>query len=153
MPNTFGIDIADLQAVVTNLNISTSTSPTTSQVEELIEYAAAEVALEAEAVGVSLDGLNDPTSNMYLIFKRAIVYRVVADVLTAKNRGNPESGQYYMDLHNKLLDNIRKYPDRIASRSEDVGPNRMKYITRTEANNNPYVIGTIPGKIISNNTL
>ena len=89
----------------------------------------------------------------YLLYKRALIYRAVADVLTAKNRGNPESGLYYMQLHEKLLDNIRKHPDRVAARSADVGPERLKYLDAQDIQNNERFVGSTLGRIIIGNSM
>ena len=152
-PNTFGITKTNIQSVVSNLSIETDTSPSTAQVDELIEQASAEVALEAEAVGISLAGLTDPTDSMYLLFQRAIIYRVAADVLVAKNRGNVDSAAYYIQRHEQMLDNIRKHPDRVAARSADQGPERLKYLDYTEIQENEVFATSIAGRVVVGRSL
>jgi len=152
-PNTFGVTPTELQEVVTNLTITSSTSPSTAEVQNLIEYAAAELDLEGEATGINLQGLSDPTDRMYLLYKRALIYRAVADVLTAKNRGNPEAGLYYMGLHDKLLDNIRKHPDRVAARSANQGPERLKYLDYDDIQDNERFVASTLGKLVIGNSL
>ena len=153
VPNTFGITKTDIQSVVANLSIESDTSPTESQVNDLIEQAAAEMALEADAVGISLSGLTDPTQSIWLLFKRAIIYRVAADVLVARNRGNVDSAAYYIQRHEQILENIRKYPDRVASRTEDQGPNRVKYLNYTEIQDNEEFAFSTAGRIIIGRSL
>ena len=152
-PNTFGINKTDIQSVCANLSIETDTSPSTAQVDDLIEQAAAEMDLEAEAVGISLTGLTDPTDSMYLLFKRAIIYRVCADVLVAKNRGNVEAGAYYIQRHNEMLEKIRKHPDRVAARSADQGPERLKYLDYTEIQENEQFATSTAGRIVIGRSL
>jgi len=152
-PNLFGVSKADIQSVCTNLSIESDTSPSEAQVNELIEQAAAEIYLEAQAVGIDINGLTDPTQAMYMIFKRAIVYRVAADVLTAKNRGNPESGQYYIERHNEMLDKIRKFPDRTAERGENDGPNRLKVLDYDDIQENTTFASSMAGRIILGRSL
>jgi len=152
-PNTFGITKTNIQSVVTNLSIETDTSPSTAQVDELIEQASAEIALEAEAVGISLAGLTDPTDSMYLLFQRAIIYRVAADVLVAKNRGNVDSAAYYIQRHEQMLSNIRKHPDRVATRSADQGPERLKYLNYTEIQENKQFATSTAGRIVIGRSL
>jgi len=152
-PNTFGITKTNIQSVVSNLSIETDTSPSTAQVDELIEQASAEVALEAEAVGISLAGLTDPTDSMYLLFQRAIIYRVAADVLVAKNRGNVDSAAYYIQRHEQMLDNIRKHPDRVAARTENQGPERLKYLDYTEIQQNEVFATSTAGRVVIGRSL
>ena len=152
-PNTFSITKTDLQSVVTNLSIETDTSPNESQVNDLIEQAASEMSLEASAVGISLAGLTDPTDEMYLLFKRAIIYRVVADVLVARNRGNIDSASYYIQRHEQMLDKIRKFPDRVALRTEQQGPNRVKYLDYQEIQDNEQFATTTAGRIVIGRSL
>jgi len=153
MPNTFSITKSDIQSVCSNLSIETDTSPSTAQVDDLIEQASAEMDLEAAAVGISLTGLTDPTDSMYLLFKRAIIYRVCADVLVAKNRGNVEAGAYYIQRHEQMLSNIRKYPDRVANRAQDQGPNKVKYLNYTEIQENETYATSIAGRIVIGRSL
>lgn len=152
-PNLFGVSKADIQSVVTNLSIESDTSPSESQVNDLIEQAAAEIYLEAQAVGIDINGLTDPTQAMYMIFKRAIVYRTAADVLVAKNRGNVEAGAYYIQRHNEMLEKIRKYPDRTAERGENDGPNRVKYLDYTDIQDNETYASSMAGRIILGRSL
>ena len=151
--NTFGITKTDIQTVVSNLSIETDTSPTTAQVDDLILQAASEMELEADAVGISIEGLTDVSDPMYQLFKRAIVYRVAADVLVAKNRGNPESAAYYLGRHEQMLDNIRKHPDRVAARSSQSGPERLKYLTYTDIRDNETFATSDAGRIIIGRSL
>jgi len=152
-PNTFGITKTDLQSVVTNLSIESDTSPNETQVNDLIEQAASEMSLEASAVGISLAGLTVPTDEMYLLFKRAIIYRTVADILVARNRGNVDSAAYYIQRHEQMLDKIRKYPDRVANRAEDQGPNKVKYLNYTEIQENEQFATSIAGRIVIGRSL
>jgi len=151
--NIFGITKTDLQTVVSNLSIEADTSPTETQVDDLILQAAAEMELEAEAVGIDLEGLTDPTKPIYQLFKRAIVYRVVADVLVAKNRGNPDSAAYFMTRHEQMLDNIRRHPDRVAERSANSGPERLKYLDYTDIRDNEQFATSNAGRIIIGRSL
>ena len=151
--NIFGITKTDLQTVVSNLSIEADTSPTETQVDDLILQAAAEMELEAEAVGIDLEGLTDPTDPTYQLFRRAIIYRVAADVLVAKNRGNPDSAAYYLGRHEQMLDNIRRHPDRVAARSANQGPERLKYLDYDDIQTNEQFVSSTAGRIIIGRSL
>jgi hypothetical protein len=114
--NTFGITPSDISAQVHNLTISTSSSPTTAQVEDYIQFAAATVASEAAAAGIGVDGLV-ATSSEYVLLKKAVISKVTADVMVARNRGDAAAGAYYLANYQSVIETLRKLPQRVVDNS------------------------------------
>lgn len=123
---TFGVTVDDIRAAVHNLSITPSSSPTISQVEDYIQYAAAEVSSESEAAGISASGLTS-TDSAYVLLKKAVINKVAADILVARNRGEAEAGQYYLDAYLRAIDTLRRFPQRIEEDSEN-GPDLAYFI-------------------------
>jgi hypothetical protein len=121
----YGLTAADIRAQIHNLKITTTTSPTTSQVEDNITLVAAQVQNEALAVGISAAGLSDGDAD-YAVLKKAVIYKVVGELLIARNRGDGDDGAYYIGEYEKIIDSIRKRPDRI--KVDDVGPDLATWI-------------------------
>ena len=59
--------------------------------------------------------------------KKAVVNKVAADILVARNRGDATAGQYYLDNYLRIIDTLRKFPQRIEADSNN-GPDLMDYI-------------------------
>lgn len=151
--NTLGVSVDDIRGAVHNLTISPNSSPTITQVEDYIQYAAAEVSSEAAASGIDVSGLVSTTSE-YVLLKKAIINKVAADILVARNRGDASSGQYYLDAYLRIIDTIRKYPQRVQEDSQN-GPDLASYVeqqTSAQLDNIAWY-GTISGKIYSGGSL
>jgi hypothetical protein len=58
-----------------------------------------------------------------------------------------------MGLHDKLLDNIRKHPDRVAARSANQGPERLKYLDYDDIQDNERFVASTLGKLVIGNSL
>jgi hypothetical protein len=121
----FGLTAADIRATVHNLKITTTTSPSTSQVEDNITFVAAQVQNEAQAVGISTGGLSDGDAD-YAVLKKAVIYKVTGELLIGRNRGDGDDGAYYIGEYEKLMDSIRLRPQRISD--TDAGPNLAVWI-------------------------
>ena len=144
--NEFGITVGDISGKVHNLTLSDKSSPTSAQVEEMISFASAVIASEAEAAGIGVSGL-DPTSSTYFLLKSAVINKVVADVLVGRNRGDAAAGEYYLQNWQAAIDTLRRFPQRIQVDSES-GPDLAEYVDQsaTELKNIEWY-GTIPGKL------
>lgn len=143
----FGVTVDDIRAAVHNLSITPSSSPTISQVEDYIQYAGAEISSEAEAAGISASGLT-ATDSAYVLLKKALINKVAADILVARNRGEAEAGQYYLDAYLRAIDTLRRFPQRIEEDSE-AGPDLAYFIeqqTPTELSDIEWYC-SIAGKI------
>ncbi len=146
---TFGVEPADISAAVTNLTITASSSPTILQVQAAISGSAAEVAAEATASGFDTAGLAVDTA-AYALLKRAVVMKTAADVLVAKNRGQGDAGAYYFAQFDRIMNTLRKFPQRVQANAED-GPDLAKFIpqqTATELQNIAWY-SSISGKIFT----
>lgn len=151
--NTFGVDTDDIKAQVQNLSIRTDTSPSTSDVTESILFAAAEVERECAAVGISTSGLTDSADGTYLLLKKAIIYKVAGELLIGRNRGNKEDGEYYIERYDKIIETIRKTPQKIETDTTS-GPDLAKFIdTDSQSFEGSAFYGSIPGKIIYGDSL
>jgi len=126
MANKFGITVDDIRAVH-NLSIRTDTTPSTSDVEQEIEYYTALVTGEAEASGIETDGLS-PTSVDYYVLKKMVLYGVISQVLLMRNK--PENSQIYLDRYNELKQTIRTRPQ--AMDTDDVGPGSFQRTLGTD---------------------
>jgi hypothetical protein len=84
--NTYGVTASDLQSRCADLSISAASSPSSSQVAEVIQDEAESIRGMASFRGITTDGMtsSDPA---YSIFKGILVYRSVAVVLRARGRG------------------------------------------------------------------
>jgi hypothetical protein len=123
---TFEIDLDDIRGAVHNLSITPSSSPTETQVLEYIEFAAAEINAEAIAAGIAVSGLVN-TDPAFMLMKKAIINKVASDILVARNRGDATAGQYYLDNYLRIVETLRKFPQRIEADSE-AGPDLLDYI-------------------------
>ena len=123
---TFGIDLDDIRGSVANLTITDKSSPTLDQVTEYIDFASAEVNAEAIAAGINVDGLVN-TDPAYILMKKAVINKVAADILVARNRGDASAGQYYLDSYLRTVETLRKFPQRVQVDSEN-GPDLLDYI-------------------------
>ena len=145
--NTFNITPADISAQVHNLSITPSSSPTTTQVEEYITYAAAEIASEAQASGIGVSGLEE-TDSAYMLLKKAVINKVTADILVARNRGDVNAGAYYMENYRSAIDTLRRMPQRVQDDAND-GPDLAHYIEQGDDDVKDIAFyNSIPGRIV-----
>jgi len=147
---TFNVEPSDISAVVTNLTISAQgSSPTIAQVQAAISGSAAEVAAEAVASGFDPSGLA-VTDAAYVLLQRAVVMKTAADVMVAKNRGQGDAGAYYFAQFERIMDTLRRYPQRVQANDQD-GPDLAKYIpqqTATDLQNIAWY-SSISGKVFT----
>ena len=128
---TFEIDLDDIRGAVHNLSITPSSSPTETQVLEYIEFAAAEINAEAIAAGIAVSGLVN-TDPAFMLMKKAIINKVASDILVARNRGDATAGQYYLDNYLRIVETLRKFPQRIEADSEaGISLNKLQPSFRT----------------------
>ncbi len=158
MAQEYGIVIADIKAQIHNLRINSASSPSTSNVEDNIGFVAAQLQQEAAAVGIDVDGLVSGDAD-YETFKKAVIYKVVGELLNARNRGD-DSGSYYITQYENVVDSLRKRPDRLTV--NDTGPDLAVFVeTAFDASTGASVagvceipwFGSIPGKIIRGDSL
>jgi len=144
---TFEVDLDDIRGAVHNLSITDSSSPNSTQVLEYITFAAAEVNAEALAAGIAVSGLVN-TDPAFMLMKKAIVNKVASDILVARNRGDATAGQYYLDNYLRIIDTLRKFPQRVQVDSE-AGPDLLDYIPQETSSQleNIQWYNSITGKI------
>jgi len=123
--NEFGITPTIVSSQVQNLSISDSTSPNTSAVLEMITLAAAEVEREASVVGIDTQGYDDDGTATYLILRRMVLYKVLGELLVARER-DPTAGAYYIGRFDDLRDRLRVRPSVVAD--TESGPDRLSYL-------------------------
>lgn len=121
----YALTASDIKAQVHNLKITTTTSPTTSQVEDNITLVAAQVQNEALAVGISPNGLTLGDAD-YAILKKAVIYKVCGELLIARNRGDGDDGSYYIQEYDKIIESVRLRPSRVQINS--AGPDLAVWI-------------------------
>jgi len=158
MAQQYGIVIADIKGTVHNLRINSASSPSTSDVENNISFVSAQLQQEALAVGIDVTGLTSGDAD-YETFKHAVINKVSGELLNARNRGD-NSGEYYIDQYNDVIESLRKRPDRIAV--NETGPDLAEFVeTAFDASTGRSVagvepipwFGTIAGRLISGNSL
>lgn len=151
--NTFGVVIADIKGQIQNISIRTDTSPSIADVQDSIEFAAAELETECAAAGISTQDLTTPTAATYLVLKKALIYKVAGELVIARNRGNSEDGAYYLARYDRILDTIRKQPQRVETDTQR-GPDLAKLIDQSsEEYIGSQFAGSMTGKLISGGTL
>lgn len=146
--NTFSITSSDVASRVQGLVITAATSPTVSQVEDLILFTSAEIANEANAVGIDTELLLDDTDATYLALKNAVIYKVVAELQIARNKGSVEAGEYWISRYKEIIETLRRKPLAIQpDRGE--GPNQA-YSLNLDAQNifNVGYYRTLNGRIV-----
>jgi len=130
--NTYGVTASTLQAYVSDLEISPASSPSTTQVGEIIQAEANSLRGHCAARGIQTDGMvsTDPT---YGVLANILTYRAVAIVLRARNRGIDAEGiqreaafelKRLMDAPqtvdedntSTLAESTRQYRERVGSR-------------------------------------
>ena len=89
--NTFSVVASTLAGRVADLTISSASSPSSTDVTDIIADEAESIRGMASNRGISTDGMTsaDPS---YAIFKGILVYRAVAVVLRARGRGELADG-------------------------------------------------------------
>lgn len=147
--NTFSVTTSDVSGAVQNLSISASTSPTTVAVTSMISLAAAELERELSVVGIDTQGITDSTSADYILLRQMILYKTIAELLVARERGNPTAGQYYIDRYDRMMEYMRKRPS-VASDTGS-GPDLMDYIVQDSSTVlDVQFYGTAAGSIVLN---
>tara|TARA_R100001198_G_C5239095_1_gene216450 strand:+ start:1431 stop:1907 length:477 start_codon:yes stop_codon:yes gene_type:complete len=158
MAQTYNIDTDDIKGMVHGLRINSASSPSTTDVENNIEYVSAQIQQEALAVGIDVTGLTDGDAD-YETFKRAVISKVCGELLNARNRGD-DSGAYFINQYDEVIESLRKRPDRLTV--NDTGPDLATFVeTAVDASTGGSVpgvepiawFGTVPGKIIRGNSL
>jgi len=129
--NTFGLSTGDIAGMVQNLTINASSSPNITAVTDMILLAASEVEREASVVGIDTQSYTDPLESTYQILRRMVSYKVLAELLVARERGNPAAGDYYIKRYDDLRGHLRVRPSVVAQTGE--GPDRLSYITQTNS--------------------
>jgi hypothetical protein len=144
--NTFNVTPADISGQVHNLSINPTSSPNTTQVENMINLAASIVASEADAAGIDVSGL-DSTSSTYYLLANAVINKVVADLLVGRNRGDAAAGAYYLENFKIAIDTLRRYPQRVQT-NPNAGPDLAEYVEQSAADlaDIPWY-GSMAGKI------
>jgi ATP sulfurylase len=130
---TFGITAGDIQGIVSNLVINASSSPTITQVGDMIEQVSAEVQAESRNVGISTTAIIDSTTPEYQMLKRMVIYKVAGEILISRNRGDENSGKYYIDRFLDLRETIRKRPQVVEDDTQN-GPDLASYINQSATN-------------------
>jgi hypothetical protein len=150
MAQDFNVTTADVSAQVHNLDITPKSSPTMTAVQDMIDFYAAEIAREADVVGIDTSSLASGTDE-FTYGRQALIAAVAGEVLVSKNRGNPDSGKFYTDKYRRYISNLRKRPQVQAETGE--GPNLSRSIL-DDANPNERVYrNRIVGGIICGNSL
>lgn len=127
--NIFGLSYTDVSQSVQNLTINAGSSPTSTWVDQIINFSAAEFAREASYVGIDVDGLTAGDAD-YILCKQAILYKSIAETLIARERGNTAAGEYYISRYDRLIDILRKRPSTISSGGD--GPDRTFFISESD---------------------
>lgn len=130
MANKYGITVDDVRAVH-NLSIRTDTTPSTTDVEQEIEYYTALVDGEAAASGIETDGLASTSANYYIL-KKMVLYGTISQVLLLRNK--PDLSQIYMDRYNQLKGTIRSRPQAVDN--DGTGPGSFQRLLDTDGK--PY---------------
>lgn len=147
--NTFGLTVADISAAVQNLSITATTSPTATAVAEMIELAAAEVERECDYVGISSQGIVDATTAEYKLVRSMIKYKAIAEILIARERGNPAAGEYYISRYDSMMKTLLLRPAVVAA--SDEGPDLASYVAQTDGSEfNIQFYLTMPGAVVLN---
>jgi len=145
---TFGIVPADISARVQNLNIAADTSPSTTDVNSMILYAAAEVETEALAVGISTESLVETGDATYVLLKNMVIYKVLAELMIGRGRGTEATGLYWIKRYDEMKVTLRKRPLAIEP-DKDTGPD-LAYTLDLDVPDlwdQPWY-GTISGKVV-----
>ena len=84
--NTFGVTASTLSGRVADLTISAASSPSTTDVTDIIADEAESIRGMATTRGITTDGMTsaDPA---YGVFKGILIYRAVAALMRARGRG------------------------------------------------------------------
>tara|TARA_R110000796_G_scaffold96935_2_gene203630 strand:+ start:947 stop:1411 length:465 start_codon:yes stop_codon:yes gene_type:complete len=85
--NTFGVTPTVLAGRVADLTISAASSPSTTDVTDIIADEAESIRGMATTRGISTDGMLS-TADAYGIFKGILIYRAVAALMRARGRGD-----------------------------------------------------------------
>jgi len=84
--NEYGVTAATLQVFIADLTISASSSPSSSQVAEIISIEAEGLRGMASRQGIATDGLTS-SAPAYGVLRQILCYRCVSVLLRARNRG------------------------------------------------------------------
>lgn len=142
--NEFGVTIDDVKGRVHSLGINPASSPNTVNVQAMITQAACEIAGLCFSSGIEVADLTS-TSAEYGILKNALLNKVVADLMVARQRGG--DAPYFLRLYEKAVDIIRKRPQ-VLGQTEN-GPNMVASVNRAGNRQNVVYGYTIAGKIVN----
>ena len=150
--NLYGVTPATLSAACHDLTIDTQSSPPYSAVEEVIIDAASEVFNECGRQGIDPTALTDSLTDeaeraLYRTLRKMVVYYALDEVLTSRDRGNPEVGKWYRDRYAAQLENLRKHPQTFAARES--GTDSVDYPARETYADRVTQGYTLPGKLVS----
>jgi len=109
--NTFGVVASTLQGRVSDLSISAASSPSSSDVVDIISDEAESLRGLSSHRGITTDGMTS-TDPAYYVFKGILVYRCVAVVLRARGRGElADSWNKQADFDWRRLENMPQSVD------------------------------------------
>lgn len=111
-PNTYGVTPSVIAARVQGVAIGTSTTPSTSTVQDMIDECAEALLTECNNVGIETVGLTF-TQSPYRQLRGALINRVIYLILLSRDRGQEGIAEPYNRLYVEALDNIRKRPARV----------------------------------------
>jgi len=147
--NTFGLTTADISAAVQNLTITATSSPTATAVTEMIDLAAAEVERECDYVGISTQGITDTASAEYKLVRSMIKYKAIAEILIARERGNPAAGEYYISRFDSMMKTLLLRTAVFSA--SDEGPDLAAFIDQSNgAQFDIQFYLTMPGAVVLN---
>lgn len=93
---TFGVVVSDIAGRAHRLDITATTSPSSTVVDEMITERGAELSAALRDMGVDVDTVSaDSTLQVYQIARRWIIYAVAADVLLARDRTSTDLADAY----------------------------------------------------------
>jgi len=150
--NLYGVTYSIISAAVHDLTIDATSSPSASAVEEMIIDAASEVDRECNRQGIDPVGLTDSLTDvaertLYRTLRKMVTYYVLDEILTARDRGNPETGKWYRDRYQAQLGNLRNHPQTFEARES--GTDSVDYPARDTYSDRVTLGFTLPGKLVS----
>lgn len=117
--NTFGVTPAVIAARLHSLAISTTTSPATDAIEDMIDESAADLDGECSAMGIDAATAVDSggTESLYKQLRAALIYAVLDLVLVSRRRGSESADRPYKALYDEKIARIRARPQTVSSQS------------------------------------
>tara|TARA_R100000951_G_scaffold103098_1_gene95543 strand:- start:787 stop:1251 length:465 start_codon:yes stop_codon:yes gene_type:complete len=150
--NTYGVTASTLQGRVADLTVTASSSPSSSDVTDIIADEAESLRGMATTRGIFTDGMTsaDPA---YSIFKGILIYRCVGVVLRARGRGElADSWSKQADFDWRRLIDSPQTVDTTAT--ADLVENVAQFTARTgNANGNDTWKNTGAGRIVNGGSI